>query len=541
MRVLGVVELQRPRDRLEHAVRGAGDRRPSRSWCTSRCSARTAAPPPRGAGPARGGGRRTGQPRLLRRDLRAAGGEELPHLGLVVHAVHGRSRRRSEGGPVSTWMDRPCCGRRGRGLSGRSPVEQPLPHPDPRGVPPCASPPTPSPSAGAPLRADRDRPSSGRPVRCPDRRRVRRRSATPTSTPSVATGGRSRSRSCPATRSSAGSWRSARRSPRTRSATASASAASSAAAARAPPACAATSSTAGSPRVPTYAGTDRDGSTTQGGYSTHLVVDQHFVLSVPAGLDPAAAAPLLCAGITTYSPLKRWGAGPGRKVAVVGLGGLGHMAVKIAHAMGAEVTVLSQSLKKQEDGLRLGADHYHATSDPDTFELLAESFDLILNTVSARDRRQRLPGPGRRRRRPGQRRRPGGPAVGQRVQPHRGPPLVRRLDDRRDRRDPGDARLLRRARDRVRHRADRRASRSTRRTSGCSPPTSATASCSTPRRSPERDDDSHDDSGTRRPGPAAGHGADAADGVRTDQHGHLPAGAAAAAGRPRRDARRRRS
>ena len=135
--------------------------------------------------------------------------------------------------------------------------------------------------------------------------------------------------------------------------------------------------------VPTYAGTDRDGSTTQGGYSTHVVVDEYFALSVPEGLDPAAAAPLLCAGITTYSPLKRWGAGPGKKVAVVGLGGLGHMAVKIAHAMGAEVTVLSQSLKKQEDGLRLGAVDFRATSDPDTFGALAETFDLIINTVSA--------------------------------------------------------------------------------------------------------------------------------------------------------------
>ncbi|MGY2876250.1 alcohol dehydrogenase (NADP+) [Marmoricola sp. URHA0025 HA25] len=135
--------------------------------------------------------------------------------------------------------------------------------------------------------------------------------------------------------------------------------------------------------VGTYAGTDRDGTTTQGGYSTHVVVDAAFVLSVPDGLDPAAAAPLLCAGITTYSPLRHWNAGPGKKVAVVGLGGLGHMGVKIAHALGAEVTVLSQSLKKQEDGLRLGADHYHATSDPGTFEQLAGRFDLILNTVSA--------------------------------------------------------------------------------------------------------------------------------------------------------------
>ena len=135
--------------------------------------------------------------------------------------------------------------------------------------------------------------------------------------------------------------------------------------------------------VGTYAATDRDGTTTQGGYSTHVVVDAGFVLRVPEGIDSAAAAPLLCAGITTYSPLRHWGAGPGKKVAVVGLGGLGHMAVKLAHAMGAEVTVLSQSLKKQEDGLRLGADSYYATSDPDTFTQLAGRFDLIVNTVSA--------------------------------------------------------------------------------------------------------------------------------------------------------------
>ncbi|SDK12648.1 uncharacterized zinc-type alcohol dehydrogenase-like protein [Nocardioides sp. YR527] len=136
--------------------------------------------------------------------------------------------------------------------------------------------------------------------------------------------------------------------------------------------------------VGTYAAKDRDGSFTQGGYSTHVVVDAHFALKVPEGMDPAAATPLLCAGITTYAPLKKWGAGPGKKVAIVGLGGLGHMGVQIAHAMGAEVTVLSQSLKKQEDGLRLGADHYYATSDPATFEQLASSFDLIVNTVSAK-------------------------------------------------------------------------------------------------------------------------------------------------------------
>ncbi len=133
----------------------------------------------------------------------------------------------------------------------------------------------------------------------------------------------------------------------------------------------------------TYAGTDRDGTVTQGGYSQQVVVTEDFVLRIPDGLDLDVAAPLLCAGITTYSPLRHWGAGPGTKVAVVGMGGLGHMAVKIAHALGAEVTVLSQSLKKQEDGLRLGADHYFATSDPDTFTELAGRFDLIVNTVSA--------------------------------------------------------------------------------------------------------------------------------------------------------------
>jgi uncharacterized zinc-type alcohol dehydrogenase-like protein len=135
--------------------------------------------------------------------------------------------------------------------------------------------------------------------------------------------------------------------------------------------------------VATYGSVDRDGTITQGGYSTHVVVDSRYVLSVPESLDPAAATPLLCAGITTYSPLRRWKAGPGKKVAVVGLGGLGHMAVKLAVAMGAEVTVLSQSLKKQEDAARLGASAYYATSDEGTFEQLAESFDLIINTVSA--------------------------------------------------------------------------------------------------------------------------------------------------------------
>jgi uncharacterized zinc-type alcohol dehydrogenase-like protein len=133
----------------------------------------------------------------------------------------------------------------------------------------------------------------------------------------------------------------------------------------------------------TYGSVDRDGTITRGGYSSHVVVDEAFVLRIPDGLGLDVAAPLLCAGITTYSPLRHWEAGPGRQVAVVGLGGLGHMAVKLASAMGAEVTVLSQTLGKQEDGLRMGAAAYHATSDPDTFAQLANRFDLIINTVSA--------------------------------------------------------------------------------------------------------------------------------------------------------------
>ncbi len=135
--------------------------------------------------------------------------------------------------------------------------------------------------------------------------------------------------------------------------------------------------------VGTYNGVGRDGEPTQGGYSGAIVVDENYVLRIPDSLPLDAAAPLLCAGITLYSPLRHWNAGPGTHVAVVGLGGLGHMGVKLAHAMGAKVTVLSQSLKKMEDGLRLGADEYYATSDPGTFETLAGSFDLILNTVSA--------------------------------------------------------------------------------------------------------------------------------------------------------------
>jgi alcohol dehydrogenase (NADP+) len=133
----------------------------------------------------------------------------------------------------------------------------------------------------------------------------------------------------------------------------------------------------------TYNAVGRDGQVTQGGYSTHIVVDENYVLSIPDGLELDAAAPLLCSGITMYSPLRHWGAGPGKRVAIIGMGGLGHMGVKIAHVLGAEVSVLSQTLAKQEDGKRLGADHYYATSDQATFKDLAFSFDLLINTVSA--------------------------------------------------------------------------------------------------------------------------------------------------------------
>ncbi|HEY4097604.1 MAG TPA: NAD(P)-dependent alcohol dehydrogenase [Baekduia sp.] len=134
----------------------------------------------------------------------------------------------------------------------------------------------------------------------------------------------------------------------------------------------------------TYGSIGADGTVTQGGYATQVVVTEDFVVRIPDALGLDAAAPLLCAGITMYSPLRHWQAGPGRRVAVVGLGGLGHMGVKLAHAMGAEVTVLSRSLSKQADGRGLGADHYHATSDPATFTELAGRFDLIINTVSAK-------------------------------------------------------------------------------------------------------------------------------------------------------------
>lgn len=204
--------------------------------------------------------------------------------------------------------------------------------------------------------------------------------------------------------------------------------------------------------VGTYNGTGRDGQPTQGGYSAAIVVDENYVLNIPDSIPLDKAAPLLCAGITTYSPLRHWNTGPGTRVAVIGLGGLGHLAVKLAVALGADVTVLSQSLKKMEDGLRLGASEYYATSDRDTFKKLRGSFDLILNTVSANlnledylglltlewhTRRARHAGAS-----------DGGAGVGADL---RSPPDLR-IADRRYRRNPGDAGLLRRARRDTRNR-----------------------------------------------------------------------------------------
>ncbi|WP_122156124.1 NAD(P)-dependent alcohol dehydrogenase [Paraburkholderia sp.] len=136
--------------------------------------------------------------------------------------------------------------------------------------------------------------------------------------------------------------------------------------------------------VGTYNGADRiTGDITLGGYSTQLVVDEDFVLSVPKNLDPAGTAPLLCAGITLYSPLRTWGAGPGKKVGIVGLGGLGHMGVKLAHAMGAHVVLFTTSQSKVEDAKRLGADEVVISKNPEEMEAHVNSFDLIVNTVAA--------------------------------------------------------------------------------------------------------------------------------------------------------------
>jgi uncharacterized zinc-type alcohol dehydrogenase-like protein len=134
----------------------------------------------------------------------------------------------------------------------------------------------------------------------------------------------------------------------------------------------------------TYSGLEKDGvSITQGGYSTKIVVDERFVVKVPSSLPPAEASPLLCAGITTYSPLRHWKVGKGHKIGIVGLGGLGHMAIKFAKALGAEVTVLSTSPGKKADALKLGAKNFVVTTDEEQVKSVAGSFHFIMDTLSA--------------------------------------------------------------------------------------------------------------------------------------------------------------
>jgi len=134
----------------------------------------------------------------------------------------------------------------------------------------------------------------------------------------------------------------------------------------------------------TYNQLERDGKTVaMGGYSNRFVINEDYAVHIPANLPLEGVAPLLCAGITLYSPIKHWKVGPGKKVAVMGLGGLGHMGVKFAVAMGADVTVLSHSPHKKDDALAMGAHHFVATDDESVFTTHAKSFDVILNTVSA--------------------------------------------------------------------------------------------------------------------------------------------------------------
>jgi uncharacterized zinc-type alcohol dehydrogenase-like protein len=127
---------------------------------------------------------------------------------------------------------------------------------------------------------------------------------------------------------------------------------------------------------------DKQGEKTNGGYSSHYTINQRYAVKIPDGLDPAAAAPLLCGGITVYTPLKRFGAGPGKKVGVLGLGGLGHLAIKISKAMGAHTVMLTSSASKVSDAEKLGADDVVLTRDPDALEAHAGSFDFIINTIS---------------------------------------------------------------------------------------------------------------------------------------------------------------
>ncbi len=133
----------------------------------------------------------------------------------------------------------------------------------------------------------------------------------------------------------------------------------------------------------TYSSRDKNGAITQGGYSTQIVVDERYVLKMPTALSPAGSAPLLCAGITTYSPFRHWGVGKYHRVAVLGLGGLGHMAVKIAHALGTEVTVFSSSEAKGADAKRLGAGDFVVSTERNNLTRFRRYFDFVLDTVSA--------------------------------------------------------------------------------------------------------------------------------------------------------------
>ena len=211
------------------------------------------------------------------------------------------------------------------------------------------------------------------------------------------------------------------------------------------------------------------GGSTYGGYSNQIVVDQDFVLRVSEKLDPAAAAPLLCAGITTYSPLRHWQVGPGQRVGVVGLGGLGHMGVKFARAMGADVSLFTTSPGKADDARRLGADEVIVSRNAEEMKRHSRRFDFILDTVAAphdldaylthaQAGRHALPG----------RRTGPAPSVSGGIQADSRAATARRLPDRRHQGDPGDAGLLRRAGDRLGRRGDPDRSGSTRRTSGCS-------------------------------------------------------------------------
>ena len=200
--------------------------------------------------------------------------------------------------------------------------------------------------------------------------------------------------------------------------------------------------------------------------ATQIVVDEDFVLRIPASLDPAGAAPLLCAGITTYSPLRHVGVSKGTRVAVMGLGGLGHMGVKLAASFGAEVTVLSHSPSKAADAQRLGAHDFVLTSGTDALAPLAGRFDVILDTVSAEHDVNAYINCLKTGRHPDHGGRFADPVSGGRVPAHLRAPALHGISRRRAARDARDARSLRETRDHQRYREDRPRHRSTRPTIG---------------------------------------------------------------------------